>query len=114
MMGHHTTLEAPTEGKVEGKFILALDQDPAAQQALTDFQDKQQSLQMMQRLNAVNLDDQAELDRLYRAMLAQPTVAAYLQAQTNVTALCQTAANMLSEKIELNFVSACRPSGCCS
>ena len=69
---------------------------------------------MLLRLNAVSQDDQDELDRLYRAMLDQPTVTAYLQAQANVTTLCQAAANLLSEKIELNFVSACRPSGCCS
>jgi hypothetical protein len=69
---------------------------------------------MMLRLNAVSPADQAELDWLYRAMREQPTVAAYLQAQANVTALCQVAANLLSEKIELNFVSACRPAGCCS
>lgn len=105
--------ETPEFTRLE-QAALALDQDLAAQQALTDFQNKQQSLQMMQRLNAVSLDDQAELDRLYQAMLAQPPVAAYLQAQANVTALCQAAANTLSEKIELNFVSACRPSGCCS
>lgn len=105
--------ETPEFNRLEAA-ALALDQDAAAQQALTAFQNKQQSLQMLLRLNAVSHDDQAELDRLYRAMLDQPTVTAYLQAQANVVTLCQAAANLLSEKIELNFVSACRPSGCCS
>jgi cell fate (sporulation/competence/biofilm development) regulator YlbF (YheA/YmcA/DUF963 family) len=105
--------ETPEFNRLE-QAALALEQDSAAQQAMTAFQNKQQSLQMLLQLNAVSHDDQAELDRLYRAMLEQPAVAAYLQAQANVTALCQVAANLLSEKIELNFVSACRPSGCCS
>jgi cell fate (sporulation/competence/biofilm development) regulator YlbF (YheA/YmcA/DUF963 family) len=89
-----------------------LKQDEAAQQALQDFQNKQQSLQMMLRLNAVSSKDQLELNRLQKAFLDQPSVAAYLQAQEELTILCQTAAGLLSERIGLSFTAACGP-GCC-
>ena len=67
---------------------------------------------MMLRLNAVNPQDQAELERLQQGFLNQPSVAAYLQAQARFNLLCQAAANQLSERIGLSFTAACGP-GCC-
>lgn len=89
-----------------------LRQDETAQQAILAFQNKQQSLQMMLRLNAVSPQDQAELERLQQGFLNQPSVAAYLQAQEELNLLCQSAANQLSERIGLSFTAACGP-GCC-
>ena len=90
----------------------ALDSDLPAQQAIAAYQAKQQSLQMMLRLNMVSPEERLELTRLHQAMLAEPTVATYLQAQDDFAMLCQAAATMLSERIGLNFAAACR-SGCC-
>ncbi len=89
-----------------------LRQDKAAQQAILAFQSKQMSLRAMLMLSAVSPQDQAELERLQKAFLEQPSVAAYLKAQEELTALCQAAANLLSERIGLSFASACGP-GCC-
>jgi cell fate (sporulation/competence/biofilm development) regulator YlbF (YheA/YmcA/DUF963 family) len=89
-----------------------LRQDEAAQQAILAFQNKQQSLQMMLRLNAVSPQDQAELEHLQQEFLNQPSVAAYLQTQEDINLLCQAAANRLSERIGLSFSAACGP-GCC-
>jgi len=89
-----------------------LKQDETAQQAILAYQKKQMSLRMMLTLNAVSPQDQAELARLQKTFLDQPTVAAYLQAQEEFTALCQAAAGLLSERIGLSFTSACGP-GCC-
>ena len=89
-----------------------LRQDETAQQAILAFQNKQQSLQMMLRLNAVSPQDQAELERLQLEFLSQPSVAAYLQTQEDLNLLCQAAANQLSEQIGLSFSAACGP-GCC-
>ena len=86
--------------------------DEAAQRALRAFETKQQSLQMMLMLNAVSPEDQAELERLRRAFVEEPSVAAYLQAQEVVMAMCQAAADVLSKRIGLSFASACGP-GCC-
>jgi len=89
-----------------------LRQDETAQRAVGAYQTKQQSLQAMLMLNAVSARDQAELERLRQAFLSHPTVAAYLQAQENLTAMCQAAADVLSQRIELSFTAACGP-GCC-
>ncbi len=89
-----------------------LKQDEAAQQAIAAFQKKQQSLRMMLMLNAVSPQDQAELGRLQKAYLEQPSVAAYLNAQEEINALCQATADLLSERIGLSFTAACGP-GCC-
>lgn len=89
-----------------------LDNDVPAQQAIAAYQARQQSLQMMLQLNAVSPEERAELNRLQQAMLAEPGVVAYLQAQDNLVILCRAAADLLSERIGLNFAAACR-SGCC-
>lgn len=86
--------------------------DQAAQRAIEAYQTKQQSLQMLFMLNAVGQDEQAELERLRQAFLAEPAVAAYLQAQEQFAALCQEAADLLSRHIGLSFTAACGP-GCC-
>jgi cell fate (sporulation/competence/biofilm development) regulator YlbF (YheA/YmcA/DUF963 family) len=89
-----------------------LRQDKTAQRAIEAYQTKQQSLQVSLMLGAVNAEDQAELERLRQAFLSHPTVAAYLQAQENLTAICQAAADLLSQRIGLSFTAACGP-GCC-
>ena len=89
-----------------------LRQDETAQRAIEAYQTKQQSLQVSLMLGAVNAEDQADLERLRQVFLSHPTVAAYLQAQENLTAICQAAADLLSQRIGLSFTAACGP-GCC-
>ena len=114
-MAAHAFAQALAESAEFQAFEQAsewLRQDETAQQAILAFQIKQQSLQMMLRLNAVSPQDQAELERLQQGFLNQPTVAAYLQAQEELNLLCQAAANQLSMQIGLSFTAACGP-GCC-
>lgn len=89
-----------------------LDNDLPAQQAIAAYEARQQSLQMMLQLNAVSPEERAELSRLHQAILAERGVVAYLQAQDNVIILCRATAELLSERIGLNFAAACR-SRCC-
>ena len=114
-MAAHAFAQALAESAEFQAFEQAsewLRQDETAQQAILAFQNKQQSLQMMQRLNAVSQQDQAELERLQQGFLTQPSVASYLQAQEELNLLCQAAANQLSARIGLSFTAACGP-GCC-
>jgi cell fate (sporulation/competence/biofilm development) regulator YlbF (YheA/YmcA/DUF963 family) len=85
--------------------------DAAAQAAMNAFQQKQQSLQALLMLNAVSLDERSELQQLQEAFFSQPTVAALLDAQEDLRAICQTVAGVLSERIGLPFAAACGP-GC--
>jgi cell fate (sporulation/competence/biofilm development) regulator YlbF (YheA/YmcA/DUF963 family) len=86
--------------------------DEAAQQAMEAFQSKQNSLQALLMLNAVSPEEQAELERLRDAFLAEASVVAYLQAEADLRALCQATADALSQDVGLNFAAACA-SGCC-
>lgn len=111
----HAFAQALAESAAFQNFERAaerLSQDVTAQEAILAFQNKQQSLQMMLMLNAVSPEDRAELERLQRAFLDQPSVIAYMQAQEELTTLCQAAANLLSERIGLSYTAACGP-GCC-
>ena len=92
--------------------VEGLNHDTAAQRAIDAFQSKQQSLQTMLMLNAVGDADKAELQRLQRAFASTPAVVTYAQAQTDLMAICQAAADWVSETIELNYAAACG-SGCC-
>lgn len=89
-----------------------LNHDTAVQQAIDAFQAKRESLQAMLLLNAVSEADQAELQRLQNVFSSTPAVVAYAQAQAELMTICQTAADVLSQAIGLNYAAACS-SGCC-
>ena len=111
----HAFAQALAESDEFQAFEQATDglrQDETAQRIIEAYQTKQQSLQVSQMLGAVSAEDQAELEHLRQAFLSHPTVAAYLQAQENLTAICQAAADLLSQRIGLSFTAACGP-GCC-
>ena len=89
-----------------------LHRDASAQRALDAYQARQQSLQAMLMLSAVSGDERVELNRLHQAVVTQPSVAAYVQAQSDLMSVCQATADLLSQYIGLNFAAACGP-GCC-
>jgi cell fate (sporulation/competence/biofilm development) regulator YlbF (YheA/YmcA/DUF963 family) len=86
--------------------------DETAQHAIRAYQTKQQSLQAVLMLNAVSAEDKAKLERLRQAFLSEPAVDAYLQAQENLSVICQATADLLSQRIGLSITAACGP-GCC-
>jgi cell fate (sporulation/competence/biofilm development) regulator YlbF (YheA/YmcA/DUF963 family) len=90
----------------------ALRGDAAAQRAGAAYEEKQRALRMMLMLGAVGADEQAELDRLRDAFLNAPSVAAMLQAQESLQALCHATADIVSEAIDLDFAAACGPRCC--
>jgi cell fate (sporulation/competence/biofilm development) regulator YlbF (YheA/YmcA/DUF963 family) len=92
--------------------VERLNRDPEAQRAIDAFQAKQQSLQALLMLNAVSEADKAELQRLQNVFSSTPAVIAYAEAQANLMAICQEAADRLSEATGLNYAAACG-SGCC-
>ena len=87
-------------------------QDPSAQQALSAYQEKQQSLRALLMLNAVSAEQRAELESLQSAFVNHPVVQDYFSAQTELAALCQTLGDALSEAIGLNYAAACGVSCC--
>ncbi|MDR3573661.1 MAG: YlbF family regulator [Anaerolineaceae bacterium] len=89
-----------------------LRQDEQTQAALKAFRDKQDSLKALAMLKAVSSKDQAELDGLRQNLFSLPSMVAYTQAQTDLASLCQTAGDLLSKSIGIDF-SAATSSGCC-
>lgn len=90
----------------------ALRNDKNAQRAMEAYQTKQMSLQALLMLNAVSAEEQAELESLRQTFITEPTVSAYFQAQSDLTVVCQAAADLLSKHLGLSFAAACGP-GCC-
>lgn len=90
----------------------ALNRDENAKRAMLAYQKKQESLQALLMLNAVSVEEQAELERLRQAFMNEPAVSAYFQAQAELTAVCTAAADLLSKHLGLSFSAACG-AGCC-
>jgi cell fate (sporulation/competence/biofilm development) regulator YlbF (YheA/YmcA/DUF963 family) len=90
----------------------ALQKDTHAQQVISEYQQKQQSLYMMTMLGAVSAEEQAEMTRLEQVLNANATVIAYTQCQSAFMALCQETGRHLSERIGLDFAAACGASCC--
>jgi cell fate (sporulation/competence/biofilm development) regulator YlbF (YheA/YmcA/DUF963 family) len=82
------------------------------QDAVRRFEEKQRSLQMMQQLGAVEPTERDELNRLREAMMNEPKVRAYVEAQDQLMLLCQSVVKEMSEAIGLDFAGACAPSCC--
>ena len=98
--------------KVFEQVSEALHRDENAQRAMQDYQTKQMSMQPLSMLNAVSLEEKAELEHLRQDFLNEPVVSAYFRAQGELTVVCQAAADLLSKHLGLSFTAACGP-GCC-
>ncbi|MFB0545862.1 MAG: YlbF family regulator [Anaerolineae bacterium] len=88
-----------------------LQQDATAQQAIRDFQQKQQHLQMMQMWGAISESDQHELHRLHERMMEISSVQRYVNCQEELARMCREVAQVISEAIGTDFVP--QRSGCC-
>ena len=87
--------------------------DEVAQHLIEAYQSKQRSLQVVLMLNTASAGDRADLERLREAFSANPSVVAYLRAQTELGAICQVANDVLSRHIGLSFAASCGPGCCC-
>lgn len=87
--------------------------DPTAGPAIRALQTKQQALRAVLALGAASPEEQAELAELERTVRAHPAISAYTRAQAELTALCQTIGDVLSDYTGLNFAAVCGAGGCC-
>jgi cell fate (sporulation/competence/biofilm development) regulator YlbF (YheA/YmcA/DUF963 family) len=91
----------------------ALGADDAAQEAIQAFNGCQAELQLEIRLGTLDAAQQAQLEGFQAAMLAFPTVAEYLAAQTAFEEICRETATLVSSEIGIDFAANCRSGGCC-
>lgn len=91
----------------------ALGTDDAAQQAIEAFNRCQSELGLEIRLGTLDASQQAEIERLQAELLAFPTVAEYVAAQSAFEAICRETAELVSSEIDIDFAANCRAGGCC-
>jgi cell fate (sporulation/competence/biofilm development) regulator YlbF (YheA/YmcA/DUF963 family) len=91
----------------------ALGADDAAQEAITAFNGCQSELGLEIRLGTLDASQQAELEGFQAAMLAIPTVAEYVAAQSAFEEICRDTATLVSSEIGVDFAANCRSGGCC-
>lgn len=88
-----------------------LQNDVEAQNAISAYQSKQQSLQALIMLNALSAEDRAELEQLERAVYTNQTISAYMEAQNALVTLCCAVNDHISNTIGMRF--AIKQGGCC-
>lgn len=87
--------------------------DAEANAAIEAFGRRQAELRMQLMLGALGASEREGLDRLQVAMLACPSVAAYVAAEEAFRAVCQETAAVISAQIGIDFAANCRSGGCC-
>ncbi len=98
------------------RFALAgdgLTADAEATAAIDAFGRRQAELRMQLAFGTIDAAQRAELERLQAAMLACPSVAAYVATQTESQAVCRETAAVISTQIGIDFAANCRSGGCC-
>jgi len=110
--GFATALAETPQFETFEQAYESLSHDATAQQALSAYRTKAESLRALLMLNAVDEPERAELERLKNDYLTHATVQAYAAAEAELTALCQQAAGMISDAIGLNYAASCGASCC--
>ncbi len=111
-LGFATVLSETPQFKAFEQAYEAFNNDVAAHQSLSAYQDKAKSLRAVLMLNAVSETERAELESLKNDYMKRPSVQAYAVAEAELTALCQQTAGIISEAIGLNYAAACGASCC--
>jgi cell fate (sporulation/competence/biofilm development) regulator YlbF (YheA/YmcA/DUF963 family) len=110
--GFAVALSETPQFKAFEEAYEAFNNDVAAHQSLSAYQDKAKSLRAVLMLNAVSETERAELETLKNDYMTRPTVQAYAAAESELKVLCQQAANMISATTGLNYAASCGASCC--
>lgn len=98
------------------RFALAGDtlrRDAEATAAIDAFGRRQAELRMQLTFGTIDAAQRADLERLQAAMLACPSVAAYVAANETFQAVCRETAAVISAQIGIDFAANCRSGSCC-
>jgi cell fate (sporulation/competence/biofilm development) regulator YlbF (YheA/YmcA/DUF963 family) len=106
-----TALADTPQYKALDQTGVAMRNDRAAQGAIRAFQDRQRALGWKLQMGLISDTERDELQRLQQAMLAQPAVHAYMDAQQHLARVCYEVSQLISGTIGLSFAASCGP-GC--
>lgn len=88
--------------------------DPQARQLLGQYQDAQQTLQLMRQLGSDTAEEAQQLEKLGQEIEANGTLKEYFNAQEKLVALLRELNEFISERLNLDFAGLTKPkSGCC-
>lgn len=90
-----------------------LRQDREAQQILKEFQQEQQSYQMMQSWGGASEEDYQRLLKKQEKMLTHPIIKNFFQSQEDLVALLKEINAFISEQIGIEFAGTAKPAGGC-
>jgi len=112
-----TTFGAVLRSSPEFGALMAANQalasDAAATAAIEAFNSRQEDLRMELMMGVLPDEQREELERLQEAMLAVPSVAAYVAATESFQAICRETASVISDQIGIDFAANSRSGGCC-
>lgn len=91
----------------------ALTADTEANAAIEAFGRRQAELRTAAMFGTLSHNERSELETLQAAMLACPTVMAYVATQNQFQAICRETAAVVSGQIGIDFAASCRTSGGC-
>lgn len=91
----------------------ALTADSDANAAIDAFGRRQAEQRTAVMFGTLSDAERSELEVLQAAMLASPTVAAYVATQNQFQAVCRETAAVVSGQIGIDFAANCRASGGC-
>lgn len=91
----------------------ALTADTEANAAIDAFGRRQAELRTAVMFGTLSDVERSELETLQGAMLACPTVAAYVATQNQFQAICRETAAVVSGQIGIDFAANCRAGGGC-
>lgn len=99
------------EYKAYDRAEMGLRHDKDAQEAIRALQERQLDLGWKQQMGLTSEAEREELQRLQQAMMAQPAVQTYVDAQKPLAVLCHEVSELVTESIGLSFAASCGP-GC--
>ena len=91
----------------------AISADPAALAAIEAVQSREAQYRIEMSMGVLGASERAEIARLRAAMLANPSVAAYVAATEAFAELCREAEAVASAEMGIDFAANCRSGGCC-
>lgn len=104
--------ESPEFQRFEAAYE-AFRADEAARRRLEDFQSRQQRLRMAALWGGADEHAQKQLEREWQSISKMPSLAGYLRAQEQLTALLREVITKISAEIGVDYGAACSPSGGC-
>jgi len=109
-----SALRASEESAAFVRAGEAMEQDSEATAAIEAFGRRQAELRTQAMLGMLDASQQAELERLQAAMMACPSVTAYVAAEEAFRGVCRETAAVVSAQIDIDFAASCQTGGCCS